>query len=233
MSNKTRVVVADDQNISRGFFEMYIRAAAGYELKASLRTAQDAVSYLTEHEADLLILDVMMQDGIDGLTAAKLIKEKRPEVKIIITTSTSETSWEEKARQIGVESFWYKEYDEHSIQEIMDRTMAGESVYPGDPPRVPFGKVTRTELTERELDVLRELTASLTNEEIADKLCISVNTVRRHLQNIFDKTGFENRLNLAMNAKSLGLVVSENERTKAQSSNSEQNLFTDNQKRGE
>lgn len=233
MSNKTRVVVADDQNISRGFFEMYIRAAAGYELEASLRTAKEAVDYLTEHDADLLILDVMMQDGIDGLTAAKLIKGKRPEVKIIITTSTSETSWEEKARQIGVESFWYKEYDEHSIQEIMDRTMAGESVYPGDPPRVPFGNVTRCELTERELDVLRELTASLTNEEIADKLCISVNTVRRHLQNIFDKTGFENRLDLAMNAKSLGLVVSENERTKAQSSNSEQYLFTDNQKRGE
>lgn len=233
LSNKTRVVVADDQNISRGFFEMYIRAAAGYELEASLRTAKEAVDYLTEHDADLLILDVMMQDGIDGLTAAKLIKGKRPEVKIIITTSTSETSWEEKARQIGVESFWYKEYDEHSIQEIMDRTMAGESVYPGDPPRVPFGNVTRCELTERELDVLRELTASLTNEEIADKLCISVNTVRRHLQNIFDKTGFENRLDLAMNAKSLGLVVSENERTKAQSSNSEQYLFTDNQKRGE
>ena len=230
MSNKTRVVVADDQNISRGFFEMYIRAAAGYELEASLRTAKEAVDYLTEHDADLLILDVMMQDGIDGLTAAKLIKEKSPEIKIIITTSTSETSWEEKARQIGVESFWYKEYDEHSIQEIMDRTMAGESVYPGDPPRVPFGKVTRTELTERELDVLRELTASLTNEEIADKLCISVNTVRRHLQNIFDKTGFENRLDLAMNAKFLGLVVSDRERLERQQSNSIQTSHTDNKK---
>lgn len=230
MSNKTRVVVADDQNISRGFFEMYIRAAAGYELEASLRTAKEAVDYLTEHDADLLILDVMMQDGIDGLTAAKLIKEKSPEIKIIITTSTSETSWEEKARQIGVESFWYKEYDEHSIQEIMDRTMAGESVYPGDPPRVPFGKVTRTELTERELDVLRELTASLTNEEIADKLCISVNTVRRHLQNIFDKTGFENRLDLAMNAKFLGLVVSDRERLERPQSNSIQTSHTDNKK---
>lgn len=212
MNRKTRVVIADDQNISRGFFEMYVRAAAGYELLSGLRTAQEAVDYLSGHDADLLILDVMMQEGIDGLTAATRIKEKHPEVKIILTTSMSETSWEEKAKEIGVESFWYKEYDEHSIQEIMDRTMAGESVYPGDPPRVPFGKVTRTELTERELDVLRELTASLTNEEIADKLCISVNTVKRHLQNILEKTGFESRLALAMNAKSLGLVVSDRER---------------------
>lgn len=212
MNSRTRVVVADDQNISRGFFEMYVRAAVGYELSAGLRTAKEAVDFLAEHDADLLILDVMMQDGIDGLTAAKRIKAIRPKVKIILTTSASETSWEEKAREIGVESFWYKEYDEHSIQEIMDRTMAGESVYPGDPPRVPFGKITREELTERELEVLRELTASLTNEEIADKLCISVNTVKRHLQNILDKTGFENRLDLAMNAKSLGLVVHERDR---------------------
>ena len=216
MKDKIRVVVADDQNIARGFFEMYVRAAVGYELLASLRTAQGAADYLAGHEADLLILDVMMQDGIDGLTAAAQIKAIRPEVKIILTTSTSETSWEDKAREIGVESFWYKEYDEHGIQEIMDRTMAGESVYPGDPPKVPFGNVTREELTERELEVLRELTASLTNEEIAEKLSISTNTVKRHLQNILEKTGFENRLQLAMNAKSLGLVVHDRQRLERQ-----------------
>lgn len=214
MNRKTQVVIADDQNISRGFFEMYVRASADCELLAALRTAQEAVDFLNEHDADLLILDVMMQEGIDGLTAAKKIKETRPELRIILTTSASETSWEEKAKEIGVESFWYKEYDERSIQEIMDRTMAGESVYPDDVPRIPFGKITRAELTERELEVLRELTASLTNKEIADRLCISPDTVKRHLQNIMEKTGFESRLELAMNAKSLGMVVSDRERTK-------------------
>ena len=111
MSNKTRVVIADDQNISRGLFEMYVRAAVGYELVAGLQTAREAVDFLDANEADLLILDVMMQEGIDGITAAQQIKEKHPQVKIILTTSASETSWEEKARKIGVESFWYIEYD--------------------------------------------------------------------------------------------------------------------------
>ncbi len=210
----TKVVVADDQNISRGFFEMYVRAANDYDLLAGLRTARDAVRFVDEHETDLLILDVMMQDGIDGLTAAELIKANHPEVKIILVTSASETNWEERARNIGVESFWYKEYDEHGLLDMMNRTMAGESVYPSDPPKVPFGKVTRTDLTERELEVLRELTASLTNEEIAERLHISANTVKRHLQNIMEKTGYDSRLDLAMNAKSLGLVVNEHERTK-------------------
>lgn len=210
----TKVVVADDQNISRGFFEMYVRAANDYDLLAGLRTARDAVRFVDEHETDLLILDVMMQDGIDGLTAAELIKANHPEVKIILVTSASETNWEERARNIGVESFWYKEYDEHGLLDMMNRTMAGESVYPSDPPKVPFGKVNRTDLTERELEVLRELTASLTNEEIAERLHISANTVKRHLQNIMEKTGYDSRLDLAMNAKSLGLVVNEEERTK-------------------
>ena len=208
-----RVIVCDDQNISRGFFEMYVRAAAGFELIAGLRTAREAVDYLKEHEADLLILDVMMQDGIDGLSAAALIKKEHPQLKIILTTSAAETGWEDKAREIGVESFWFKEYDEQGIQEIMNRTMAGESVYPGDAPDVSFGKIKRSDLTDRELDVLRELTGSLTNEEIAEKLCISVNTVKRHIQNIMEKTGYENRLDVAMNAKALGLVVSDKQRT--------------------
>lgn len=213
-SQKTRVVVADDQNISRGFFEMYVRAASDYELVAGLRTAQEAMDFIDKNPVDLLILDIMMNTGIDGLSAATKIKNDHPEVKIILTTSTSETSWEDKAKEAGIESFWYKEYDEHGLLEIMERTMNGESVYPTDQPNVPFGKVTRSELTDRELEILRELTASMTNEEISEKLNISVNTVKRHIQNIMEKTGFESRLDLATNAKQLGLVVSDKDRIK-------------------
>ena len=212
LSDRFRVVVADDQNISRGFFEMYVRASTRYQLIAGLRTAREAVAFIDAHETDLLILDVMMQDGMDGLTAACEVKRRHPEVRIILTTSASETTWEDEARSLGVESFWYKEYDHHSLMDIMDRTMAGESVYPLDPPDVPFGRVRRADLTERELEVLRELTGSLTNEEIAERLHISANTVKRHIQNIMQKTGFENRLDLAMNARLLGIVVGDRNR---------------------
>ena len=70
MDDRIRVVVADDQNISRGFFEMYVRAAIRYQLLAGLRSAKEAVAYVDEHETDLLILDIVMQNGMDGLTAA-------------------------------------------------------------------------------------------------------------------------------------------------------------------
>ena len=214
MDDRIRVVVADDQNISRAFFEMYVRADARYQLLAALRTAREAVEYVRDHEADLVILDVMMRDGIDGLTAAGEIKRDHPETRIILTTSASETTWEDRARTAGVEGFWYKEYEVHSLIEIMNRVMAGETVYPSDPPDLSLGNVKRSDLTDRELEVLRELTGGLTNEEIAEKLNVTVFTIKRHIQNMLQKTGYKNRLDLAINAKALGLVVSEEERTR-------------------
>ena len=214
MDDRIRVVVADDQNISRAFFEMYVRADARYRLLAALRTAREAVEYVRDHEADLVILDVMMRDGIDGLTAAGEIQRDHPETRIILTTSASETTWEDRARAAGVEGFWYKEYEVHSLIEIMNRVMAGETVYPSDPPDLSLGNVKRSDLTDRELEVLRELTGGLTNEEIAEKLNVTVFTIKRHIQNMLQKTGYKNRLDLAINAKALGLVVSEEERTR-------------------
>ena len=207
LEGKIRVVVADDQNISRAFFEMYVRADARYQLLAALRTAQEAVDYVDVQPTDLLILDVMMQNGMDGLTAAGEIKRKHPEVKIILTTSASETDWEGRAKKLGVEGFWYKEYEVRSLIDFMDRVTSGETVYPSDPPDISLGRAKRSDLTDRELEVLRELTGSLTNEEIAERLGISPNTVKRHLQNIMSKTGYSNRIDLIVNAKMLGIVV--------------------------
>ena len=111
-----------------------------------------------------------------------------------------------------MESFWFKEYSAISLTEVMDRTMAGESVYPDSLPNPEFGEALKADLTDREQAVLRELTRNHTNEEIAGRLNISVNTVRTHIQHMLEKTGFKNRVDLAVNAKALGLVVHDEDR---------------------
>ena len=211
MAERIKVVVVDDQNVARGFFEMHIKTSLRYELVRSLPAADLAITYLEQHPVDLVFMDIVMRYGMDGLSAAEQIKKRFPQVKVILVTSMAEATWEKRAKLAGIESFWYKEYSEEPLIEIMDRTMNGESVYPSDAPVVQFGKVTTQELTERELDVLRELTSGATNEEIAQHLFISVNTVKRHIQNLMDKSGYKNRLALAINATSLGLVVSDEE----------------------
>ena len=209
MPNAVRVLVVDDFRISRSFFEMYVRSSARYTLSGSLSSASEAMPFCEKNEVDLIIMDVMMRSGTDGLTAAARIKERFPGIKIILCTSAAESSWEQKARQAGIESFWYKEYSNEPLLEVMDRTVSGESVYPQTSPDLHFGNTTRANLTDRELDVLRELTSGYTNEEIANRLGVTVNTVRYHIQNMLNKTGFENRLDLAINAKALWLVVSD------------------------
>ena len=90
----------------------------------------------------------------------------------------------------------------------MDRTVAGESVYPDRPPRIQLGTSDNFEFTDRELEVLREMTRGMSNSAIAKKLCISENTVKVHIQHMLDKTGFENRTELAIEARVRGIVVS-------------------------
>lgn len=206
-------MVADDQYVARSFFEIHVEMLNRYELVASLANAEQAVAWCAEHPVDLVIMDVMMKYGLDGLTCARTIKHDHPEIKIILTTSTAEAGWIEKARQAKIDSFWFKEYSEIPLTEVMDRTMAGESVYPDVPPNPEFGEVKKYDLSKRELDVLRELTRNLTNEEIAENLRLSPHTVKRHIENMLAKTGYKSRVDLAVNAKTIGLVVHEDDRT--------------------
>ena len=212
MHEKARVVVVDDQYVSRSFFEIQVQMSKRYELAASLCGAEQAIAFCASHPVDLVIMDVMMKYGLDGLTCAKTIHLNNPGVKIILTTSTAEARWITEAREAGIESFWFKEYSDIPLTEVMDRTMNGESVYPDVPPNPGFGDAEKTDLSERELEVLRELTRNLTNEEIAEKLHISPHTVKRHIENMLTKTGYKNRIDLAVNAKALGLVVHEDDR---------------------
>ena len=207
---KIQVVVADDRPLPRGFFELTVRSCEGYELAASFSAAGAAVSWCLEHPPQLVILDIMMSQGIDGLTAAARLKSALPDLRIILATSMAEAKWLDEARKLGIEAFWYKD-SEVPLPEVMDRVMTGEIVYP-DIPQLPIGRVSQTELSDRELDVLRELTACRTNQQIAESLCISVNTVRRHIQNMLDKTGFTDRLELAVHARELHIVVSDRDR---------------------
>ena len=213
MSEKIRVLVVDDQYVARSFFEIHVGMAKKYELAASLSTAEQAVAWCMEHPVDLVIMDVMMKYGLDGLTCARTIKNNCPEVRIILVTSTAESEWIEKARKAKIDSFWFKEYSDIPLTEVMDRTMDGESVYPDVPPNPDFGEIRKTDLSERELEVLRDLTRNLTNEEIAEDLHISPYTVKRHIENLLAKTGYRSRVDLVVNARVLGLVVHEKERT--------------------
>lgn len=200
-------MIVDDQFVSRELFKLYIDQSPRYEVVYSIDSAMFADTYVLKNRVDLIIMDILMQDGSNGLDAAEKIKKMRPDIKIIAVTSMPEISWMERAKKIGIESFWYKEVSEETILEIMDRTLAGESIYPDKTPEVTLGLAKSTEFTPREIEVLRLLTTGAGNEEIADKLHISQNTVKTHIKHLLEKTGFTSRTQLAIQSRITGFVI--------------------------
>lgn len=202
-----KVLICDDQNISRRLFELFVTHSGRYELAASIPSARAADTYCARLDIDLVLMDVVMKDGSDGLTAAARIKKIRPDIKIIIVTSMPEVSYLERAKALGIESFWYKELDSEPLLSVMDRTMEGERVYPDSAPSVALGMIQSRDLTAAELTVLREVARGSSNEEIAGALHLSVATVKTHINHMMQKTGFKNRTELAIEARLSGIVI--------------------------
>ena len=201
------VLIVEDQDMPRKLFEIYVNSSEHFLHLLSVTSASLALSVCAKRPVDLILMDVMTKLGQSGLDAAEEIKKRFPKIKIIIVTSMPEYSWLARARRIGVDSFWYKDSHKEDILNIMERTMLGEHIYPDETPLVYIGNTTNHEFTERELDVLKELTSGDSNSVIAERLNISVGTIKSHVQHLLDKTGFKTRTELVSDARSLGIVI--------------------------
>lgn len=205
---KVRVMIVDDLKMARDLFALYLKDSETYELIRSLEKAVDVLTYVEWDHIDLVIMDILTNDGTNGLEASRQIKAKFPNVKIVAVTSMLETAWINQAKKIGIDSFWYKEASGEVIMDVLDRTMAGESVYPDTLPRVRLGNVDSSDLSEGEMKVLRLMTTGMSNTRIAEKLGITLSTVKTHIHNMLDRTGCDNRTELAIKARVSGIAVS-------------------------
>ena len=204
---KYRVMIVEDQTMPRQLFELILQSSEHFELAISIDNAAMADVYCLKYPVDLILMDVITRNGENGLDAATRIKRAFPDTKIVVVTSMPECSYLERARKIGVDSFWYKEDTRERLMDVMERTMRGESIYPDATPELQLGLASRRDFTDRELEVLREITGGDTNQEIAEHLHMSVATVKTHILNMLGKTGFRNRTELAVRARESGLVI--------------------------
>lgn len=202
-----KIMIVDDQFVSRELFKLYIEQSGEYEVLYCIDTAMFADTYVLKAPLDLVIMDILMNDGSNGLNAAEKIKKLKPDLKIIAVTSMPEVSWMERARKIGIESFWYKDVSEETLMDIVARTLKGESIYPDNTPVVTLGLAKSSDFTPKEIEVLRLLTTGAGNDEIAVKLDISQNTVKTHIKHLLEKTGFETRTQLAIQSRVTGFVI--------------------------
>lgn len=197
-NDMTSVLIVEDQRMPRENMEHLVEDSGRYRRVASLSTAEMALAQCARHTVDLVLMDVCTKGSRDGIDVAAEIKARHPETKVIIITSMVEESYLKRAKAAGAESFWYKDVSPESLLEVMDRTMAGESLYPDRTPETRLGQVSSTQLTPREIEVLRLVCEGLEYEEIAAALGISSRTVKRFVSSLLEKTGYSNRTRLAI-----------------------------------
>ena len=193
----TNVCIVDDERIVQELFTYYIEKTDGkYTLAGAIKDAANAEIYFASGKVDLIIMDICTVNEHSGLTAAKEIKSKYPDIKIIIVTSAPDYRFIEKAREAGADSFWYKEFGDEELIDVMDKTMNGENVYPDSTPDVQIGNISSDMFTPKELEVLSYLVQNMGLHEIADKMGVAYTTVRSHVKNLKEKTGGNNLIGL-------------------------------------
>lgn len=206
-NGKYSVMIVEDQQMPKTLFSHYINSSNHFYLQIAIENASIADIVCTKMPVDLILMDVVTENGESGLVAAEKIKKKFPNIKIIIVTSMPECSYIKRAKKIGVEGFWYKEINEQPILSIMEKVINGEIVYPEQLQPVKVGLALSNEFTEKELIILRLILGGYSNVEIAQKLGVSPGVIKNHVANMLLKTGFRSRTQLAVRARETGLVI--------------------------
>ena len=202
-----RVMIVEDQTMIRSLLESYFRAEDGHQIVASISGAKQAVEVCRTTQVDLILMDVQTEHRENGLTAVRQIKAMRPEIVIVVVTSLIDCAVLEEAKAAGADSLWYKDSAKNRLMEVVRQTMAGEHIFPDAPPTVEVGMAKSTEFTKTELKVLRHLLRGLSYTRIAAEMGCEMSTVKFHVANMLQKTGLENKLQLALAVSDVKLIA--------------------------
>jgi two-component system vancomycin resistance associated response regulator VraR len=203
----TKVLIVEDQRMAQENMEAIIKSSDKYILSGIISNAADAELFCMRSGVDLILMDVCTAHDENGIEACAVIKKKFPKIKVIVVTSMAEHTFIEKAKEAKADSFWYKDASDGELIAVMDKTMAGEHIFPDKTPEVRLGLTTSYELTDSELDVLRALMQSTSDEDAASLLGCTKANIRWHLGKILDKTGYRTRMELLIAVAQKNLII--------------------------
>jgi len=207
----TRILVADDHPIVRSGLKKVLDAQPDLEVVAEAEDGAEAVKKALAGDVDLAILDVSMPKTT-GIQAAEELRKRKPELRLLMLSMYDSEQFLFQSLKAGASGYVLKSDADHDIVEAVRRTMRGQSfLYPTAVSSLVKDVVERGNedfevLTPRELQVLKLIAEAYTSKEIAKELVISVKTVERHRQNILDKLGMSDRVELTRYAIRRGLI---------------------------
>jgi two-component system, NarL family, response regulator LiaR len=215
MSDIISVILVDDHRMVRQGVRAFLETQPDITVVAEAESGAEAVRLAAEHAPDVMLMDLIMP-GMDGVEATRQVKRTSPRTQIVVLTSYHQDEHIFPAIRAGALSYILKDIGAAELGDTVRKAAVGEAVLH---PRVAARVVqelhgTRhhddpnpfTELSERELEVLRLLAGGLSNGDIAEKLVISEKTVKSHVSNILSKLHLVDRTQAAVYAWREGVV---------------------------
>lgn len=198
-----RVLIADDDPLARRVVRDALQDA-GMTVVADAANGREAVELALHYRPDLVLMDIVMPE-MDGISAARAIREQAPEVRVVILSMREDDDLGVLGIRAGASGYVTKDADVLRLPGLLERVVAGE---PAVSPRVTAQLIdelrrlpsagqgmrpVRSDLTAREWEVLDLLAAGRSTDEVADELVLSVETVRSHTKSLYRKLGVHSR----------------------------------------
>jgi len=193
-----RVLIVDDHPIVRLGMELALSTFPDIRVVGQAQNSEHALALCGRLQPDIVLMDLMMPQ-VNGVEATRIIRSKFPDIQVVIFTSFQEQNMVQEALRAGAISYLLKDASGQELATAVRTAAVGKTTISPDVLDVLIHSITHPSdvksysLTERELDVLLYMVEGLTNPEIADKLVVSVNTVRHHVRNIFSKLDVSTR----------------------------------------
>ncbi len=214
MSDAITLILADDHSMIRMGLKAYFNTLPDIEVVGEAATGEEALNLVAQHLPDVVLMDLLMP-GMGGVEATRKVRKISPSTQVIILTSYHEDEHIFPAIRAGALSYVLKDIDPDDLAEVIRRAHQNEAVLH---PRIAARLVKEmqgsrnvtpnpyADLTDREMDVLREIASGKSNREIAEALYIGEKTVKTHITNILSKLHLADRTQAAVFAWQEGIV---------------------------
>lgn len=210
-TQKIQILVADDHAILRDGIVSLLRSEKDFNVACTASGGYEVLELIGKYPLDICLLDINMP-GLDGIETAKLIRQRKPEIKIIILTTYNDREIISELVHIGVSGYLLKNADKEELVEAIQKVIKGRHYFSEEVENIILMGLTEKKnteaitLTERELEILQLLAKEYTNDKIAAELHISYRTVETHRKNIMQKTKSGNLAGLIKYGYSKGLI---------------------------